>query len=527
MAGERILIADDEEGVLEVAQLALELSGYQVTTANSGWRAIEHATRSRYHLLLTDIKMPEMDGFELFQRVRQVDAEIIGVVMTGYGTLEMALQALRRGFGDFVPKPFTPDQLADTVARALETERLRRENTRLKALIPLFELSRVFMSEPDLETLLERVVRTGLAETGAARAELMLLNAAQGFEVAAQTGDEGEYGDGWRNVAEYVLRTGKPLVVDANDAGTIPVPEIGLPEGYSVLAAPLFTNKERALGALVLGKPATDEPFAQGDAELLNVLAGQAAVAIENAQLFAEREAAYQELQTLDSLKSEFISIAAHELRTPLSIVLGYAEILETETEGEAREFVGIIVENALRLRGIMDHMTDLRYLEQKQAKLRLSTIALPALIEERRRRAETPHAERAVKVTTEVAAEVSTIVADAEKLGLVLESLLSNAYKFSSPGSTIDIRAEACDDEVVISVRDEGPGIPIAEQPKVWTRFYQVADSLTRHYGGIGVGLAIVKGLVELHGGRVWVESEEGEGSTFSFAIPRKVLEQ
>jgi len=181
LADERILIADDEPDVRALARYALEADGYDVTTVNDGLEAVERARAESFTLLLTDLKMPRMGGLESFETIRAFDPDIIGVVMTGFGTMKMAIEALKLGFDDFVIKPFSPTELAKSVGRSMAQARLRQENARLKALVPLFEISRSFMADHDLGTLLTQITTTAVAETKAVAGVLLGYDSDEGY----------------------------------------------------------------------------------------------------------------------------------------------------------------------------------------------------------------------------------------------------------------------------------------------------------------------------------------------------------
>jgi len=253
------------------------------------------------------------------------------------------------------------------------------------------------------------------------------------------------------------------------------------------------------------------------------VLSGQAAIAIENARLFEEIQHAYQGLQKLDHMKSEFINIAAHELRTPLGILLGYATILQEKAEGEVQEQLEIIVRNAMRLRSLIDDMLNLSHLEMGKPQIKLERIALRHIIDESVRDLSPLAESKGQNIEIKLSEDLPPIAADRQKLGLILANLLSNAVKFTPEGGRITVEAKSNEHEIWVSVSDTGIGIPPEEQEMIFERFYQVGDSLTRKQGGIGLGLAIAKGIVELCGGRIWVESQVGRGSTFTFSILRQ----
>jgi signal transduction histidine kinase/ActR/RegA family two-component response regulator len=523
---ERILIADDEPYVLELCQRILIADGYEVESASDGGMAIEKAEGKHFDLLLVDIKMPGLSGLETAQAIKEFDPEIVCVTMTGHGTMDIAIQALKLGIDEFVIKPFTPDELSMAISRGLEKERLRRENARLKALIPLFELSRVFMSIVDLDELLHNVVQVACQETRSdwvalllwdEQRRVLLTRALVGFP--SEGASFGEIEGGWE-IATSVMRSGKQLVLqDRSGPFAVFMERIGV---HSLVIGPLVVKK-KAIGVLVLAKVALGDSFASGDVELLSVLSGQAAIAIENARLFEEIQHAYRELQMLDHMKSEFINIAAHELRTPLGILLGYATLLQENAEGEDQEHLDIIVRNAMRLRALTDDMLNLRSLEMGKSQIELEQVILRHVIDEAVEDLGPLAESRGQSIEIKLPGGFPSIIADQQKLGLILVNLLSNAIKFTPDGGRITVEAKSGEQEVWVSVSDTGVGIPPEEYERIFDRFYQVEDSLRRRQGGIGLGLAIAKGLVELCGGRIWVESQVGRGSTFTFTIPQR----
>jgi signal transduction histidine kinase len=292
-----------------------------------------------------------------------------------------------------------------------------------------------------------------------------------------------------------------------------------------LVGLPFVANEGQSLGALILGKRAA--PFAASDSEFLQVLGGQAAIGIENAHLFRKIQQAYDELKKLDHLKSEFINIAAHELRTPLSILLGYASVMQDEADQTDRARLDVIVRNATRLSILVDDMLNLNYLETGQAQIRIDEVSLQEVFQEAILDVGDMAKEKTVNIEINIPGNFPLMLTDRQKLDLIVMHLLSNAIKYSPPSGLVSIEASLNGDKAVIAVRDRGIGIPLEEQDKIFERFYQVEDSLTRQYGGIGLGLAIVKRLVELCQGRIWVESQMGKGSTFTFELPLELSEQ
>jgi len=531
VGSERILIAEDEPDVRTLARYALESEGYEIVTVSNGLQAVEQARTKPFALLLTDLKMPGLGGLESFRAIRAFDPDIIGVVMTGFGTMKMAIEALKLGFDEFVIKPFSPTELVQAVNRALSQARLRRENARLKALVPLFEISRSFMEDINLSTLLNQILTTAVDDTNAQAGLLLVYDAEEHMlTLGANKGTTESANDLYMPVPDVerdpVLRSRETtLWHPADDRELASYRALFPPEvGAGYLLSHALWGKGKLVGLILLAKSRSRTPFTTGDIELTTVLAGQATAAIENAQLFAELREAYRELAEIDHLKSEFINIVAHELRTPLALVLGYLNILEEHVTGdEGEEYLQIITQNAMRLRTIVDDMMDLRYLERKEATLSLSTVPLKEVIETAVM-AFAPLAEdKHQQLSTDVPDDLAQIQADRHKLELILGNLLSNAIKFTPENGAVSVSARRDGEDVLIAVHDTGPGLSMPERERIFDRFYQVEESLTRRHGGLGLGLSIVRGLVELHGGRIWVESTPGEGSEFCFTIPAR----
>jgi CheY-like chemotaxis protein len=368
MPGERILVADDEEDILDLCHRILAADGCKVSIANNGQEAIDAISTQAFDLLLTDVNMPGLTGLEASQVVKQINPNVIIVVMTAFATKETAIEALKLGVDEFVVKPFSPDELSLAVEKALEKERLRRENSRLQAMIPLFELNKLFMGQLTLSVLLPEVLAIAQREVKADFAGLFLMEEAgnltfHGRNHLDETSDQALRSVG-QSLAEEALLSQEPVTLGGPD----PADRIGPVEtlaDWSVIVNPLVA-KETSVGALMVAKRRAS--FAPSDGDFLAVLSSQVAIAIENARLFAEVQQAYEDLKVLDHMKSEFINIAAHELRTPLAILLGYASILGETTTGDEQNYVNIIIRNATRLRALIDDMLNMGYIETGKA---------------------------------------------------------------------------------------------------------------------------------------------------------------
>jgi two-component system sensor histidine kinase VicK len=200
---------------------------------------------------------------------------------------------------------------------------------------------------------------------------------------------------------------------------------------------------------------------------------------------------------------------------------LGYASLLKDETGGTAAKKVEMVVQSALRLRGLIEDMVNLRHVESRQADLNLEVISIQDVIEAVCADCRSLATAKGQTALLNLPSEPLQVKADPAKITLVLNNLLTNAIKFTPNGGRIALNVEPHGDEIWVSVADSGIGIPSADLERIFERFYQVEPHLTRRQGGMGLGLPIAKGMVELHGGRIWAESIERKGSRFTFTLP------
>ncbi len=519
MAKEKIIIVDDEPDVLDLCKRVLETRGYHVTIVHDGHKVIDYAQKEHFDLLLTDIRMPNISGLEVAQIVKKFAPNIICVTMTGFSTMDTAIEALKLGIDEFVLKPFTPDELLTSISKALEKERLRKENFRLRSLIPLFELNKTLMGTVEVDKVLQQLLGIAQRETKADFACLYIFHEGQIVSHFCQDDDlAGQYQVVSREVAQYILENSRQMVLSKIN-GLLPQQSwLQQLEAQYLIATPL-KSKEATLGALILTR--TNSNFAVGDTDFLTVLTGQAGIALENARLFTKIQEAYAELKQLDHLKSEFINIAAHELRTPLAILTGYASMLEEDLEGSQHDYMTVISRNAFRLSTIIDDILKLHSLETGIVVLSQESVNLPEAVQEAIGDLSLWIEQKNLTVQVEIPADFPQMTADAPKLHLILINLLDNAVKFTPSGHQITLKAQTKAENALVTITNTGISVPPKELGKIFNRFYQVEKSLTREHGGIGLGLAIVKGMVGVCGGEIYAESIEGESTTFTFTLP------
>jgi signal transduction histidine kinase len=245
----------------------------------------------------------------------------------------------------------------------------------------------------------------------------------------------------------------------------------------------------------------------------------------ENVALREELERARSKLRHLEESKRSFVALAAHELRTPLTILFGYAKLMGDGSESEAREYAGIIATYSWQLKNTVDSIITLQQIDTGELGLDLRALPLGEIIDNAVASRQREISEKALEIQSDLESGLY-VQADRERLLLVFGQLLANSIKYTPHAGTIAIEARAKQASIQVSLRDNGIGIPAEELPHVFERFYQSSNPLTRQHSGIGLGLAVAKEIVELHGGRIGVESRPSQGSTFYFSLPRAAVQ-
>jgi signal transduction histidine kinase len=531
----RILIVDDEPYMCDICARTLQRGGYDIV-ATSDTQVAVRALRSdgRFDLLLTDIKMPTMSGLDLAHLAREHNPTIAIIIMTGFATMENIQQSVQSGIADFLSKPFELEHLRLAVDQALHKRSILQDNLRLQAIARLLESSQALSATLELTEVANILLRVSLEQSDCRAGFLMLRDEHGAPAAVVPSAVGGELFDAGRQLAARAIEQRQTVL--SRDVACCTVDGDELREA---LAVPLRAQGQ-INGVLLL---CDDRPDAlrPGIQESVALLANHAGAALRNAVLYGELDKAYQRVQDLDRLKSEFISIASHELRTPLSIVLGYTMMVRDQSENEKRLYLDRVMESAQRIKDIVDDMVSLRHLDTGEAQFALEPMVIQDVIRTVVERTQPSAGARKQTIEMVLPEQPLQFTCDREKVLLVLGHLLSNAVRFTPNGGRISVhaslqpadltgggshrklppRAGATHEWVVIAVQDNGIGIPEHEQPRIFERFYQVASSLTRDHGGTGLGLALVRELVSMLDGAVWVTSKEGEGSTFSFALP------
>jgi signal transduction histidine kinase len=394
----KVLVVDDEESVVVTIKAILQLDGYNVATTTSGKEAREMVRKVEYDLVLTDLRLEDGDGLDVLRAVRESYPETVTIMLTGYASLESAIQALRAGAYDYLVKPSEVEELRATVARGIERRRLGQE-LRLRV------------------------------------AELAALN-----DSLQQRIDEAT----------------------------------------------------------------------------------------------AELKERYEQLKELDKMKSQFLSIASHELKTPITAMSGFLQVALRRVrrlgQGEAAapvaeglrsitEQLEVVYRQTGKLARLVDELLDVSRIQTGRIEFRYGDVDLSELANEVATRMQLTTTTHEISVRRDSA---NVVTADRDHLEQVLNNLLTNAIKYSPSGGTITIDVRPDDSGVRLSVTDQGIGIPEKELEAIFGLFYRSPDRAARDAAGMGLGLFISKEIVVRHGGRIWAESGGVKGSTLNVVIPR-----
>jgi signal transduction histidine kinase/DNA-binding response OmpR family regulator len=589
-----ILLVDDHSENLLALEAMLEPLGQNLVRARSGSEALKALLRQDFAVILLDVQMPGMDGFETAEliRARERSADTPIIFLTAISTSDRHIsRGYEVGAVDYLLKPIVPEILLSKVAVFVDmcrkTDKIERQAGELEATIKALEyqIDERMRTEAELRRArdeLEARVRERTADLSTANEALRFL--AEASRVLSESLD-------YRERLTAVARMAIPLICDwcaidiVDDNGAIErlafaardpnkeelehevqrryppdprtphgAPQVlrtRQPEVYttipdellrasardeahlallratdlkSFMSVPLEA-RGRVLGAITFAASESNRSYAQADLQLAEDLARRIAVAVDNARL-------YQAAQESIRLRDIFLSVAAHELRTPLTSLLGYTELVERRllrnnqlVERDQRA-LRTVIDQASRLNKMVTSLLDISRLQLGQLNIEPAPLDLRAL------------AERLVREVRPILSEHTLVYAgpdepvmingDELRLEQAMQNLIQNAVKYSPEGGTVEVRvsqrnaqASEGDSQALVAVTDHGIGIPHEAIPQLFTRFYRAPNVDPQHISGLGVGLYVVKQIVELHGGTVDVESNVGAGSTFTLAFP------
>lgn len=393
----------------------------------------------------------------------------------------------------------------------------------------LLEVVRGLTTSPDLNAFLQSVISEASELTNSELASILEYDevadelrflAVQWFDREA-LGSVGVPLEG--SAAGWVFRKRQPLIIQdarADKRHFKTVDRVTKHQTHSLVAVPLMVNGE-VIGVLEALNKKDNAHYTEEDLAILETLAALAAQMVRNAALDRKIRATKIELAELERLKSDFIAITSHELRTPLGLILGHATFLKEMGAVEHVDQLDTIIRNATKLKEIVENLSDVDNVSNGAARIRNSKVSMSKIVEDAILTFQDEAKSRNITLQAEMAKSPFFVDADGTKISIVVSNLVKNALQFTDSGGQVTIAVGEDTGYLKVSVSDDGIGIPARDLPRVFDRFFQVEEHLTRRHGGMGLGLAVAKSMVELHGGRIWAESQEGKGSTLTFLLP------
>lgn len=531
----KILVVDDSPSILEIIKDTLTPE-YEVITARNGMDAVELAQKALPDLIIMDVVMPGMSGIEATGSIKRNDLtrSIPVLVLTSRTGSKEMVSALDAGADDFVEKSFNIEVLKARVRSHLRAkshfdslEQLRRDQE------IILDVTRETTSTLNILTVLHTVTRKIAHHLCLSRCSVVLVDEEKGHGLVMASSDAPDIGGRCIYLAQYpeitkVMETMKTLVID--DVSTDPLMANVKGLHYKSLMVVPIIFRDEVIGTMLLRASKERGGFSKREADLSRMIANSAANAIKNAFLYEgleekkqEIEKANEKLKELDSLKSNFLAMAAHELRSPLGVINGYLEMILEGVAGplspKAKTFLSMALESGTALTRTVEEILDISTIESGKLSLNLKQWDIVKRIDRVLKFMGKAIEEKGIKLSVPSEQKGIKAVFDGEKIEQVLINLLSNSVKFTPANGEITMDIEEGDSDVVVTVTDTGCGIPEDDLDKVFDEFY-TGQSREK---GTGLGLSICKRLVEMHGGRIWVESKEGEGSSFHFTLPRK----
>lgn len=638
MAGERILLVEDTPELRShLADDVLRPAGYDVITAQDGAEGFTLARDLEPDAIVSGYEMPRVNGLSMLEALRETGVQVPFILMTAEGSEALAVRALRMGVSDYLIKPFHDSELLQALQNALRrhwTRRItdqvpeqllqanRQLEQRLRELDTLVTIGKRVTGQLDLAQVLAQVVQAAVEVTGAESGSLMLVEPATNelYQVAS-TGEAQDAGASLRlpvadSLAGRVVQTQQPLVLAGDELQKIKTSYL-----FRALAYVPLLLKNRVIGVLGVSTRQEIRPFEQHTIRLLGVLADFAAIAIENARLYAATEKERDTLNTilrdtedsiivvdddgkvlfvnpaacrtfnlsashaqgrplaevldhrevvelfdkearsgrsrrteialsdgrylhaqltilrgvgrvvvmqdithlkeLDRIKSDFVTTVSHDLRSPLTSILGYIELVRRAGPLNAQQqmFLERIVSSVQSITSLISDLLELGKIEAGFDEDR-EPVSLAKVFREAIEALRPSWEAKRHTIQVRLPNDVPCVLGNPLRLRQVANNLLENAIKYTPDGGQIRVMLETESDFQVLRVADTGIGIAQKDLPYIFDKFYR-ADEAIEHFDGTGLGLSIVKGIVERHNGRIWVDSQVGQGTTFTIMLP------
>jgi signal transduction histidine kinase len=519
-----VFVVDDEPGIAMLCKRLLTRAGYKVETQTDPRKAIDYLLENTIDLLLVDIRMPGVDGFEVIQHAQRLQPDAAMLIMTGHGTVETAIRALRQGVDGLILKPFgQADELIDAVKLALADSRQKHDAARTQALRPLFSVTESLLSETRREPLLELIINAVCEHLQCMHAACYLKNPETGnYSMLISRGTV--LPSARQDLIAATGASAVPLMINTNGPGDAHLK--ALLSDLRLGAAILIPIQRPNFGmVLFAARDRNISPFRESDLELFQILARQAAAALENARLYAEQLDYVRKVEDSQKalLQAEKMATAgrlsasiAHEVNNPLQAV-----------------------QNCLHLAGREDLPAENRreYFDLARAELERLIVTVRRMLDFYRPGAASPEpvdlieilkyilnlmskqlTEADINIKLDLPESLPPVVAVGSQIQQVFINLILNAADAMPAGGNLEISARRFENGIEILFQDQGRGIPLAQQSNIFEPFFSTKD------GGTGLGLTVSYNIITANGGTLELINKPGAGACFRIFLPRGI---
>ncbi len=542
----RILIVENDPIISNlIARQALGNQGFDIKIETEAASAIRQAMTFSPDVVIANIELPGLSGKDLMVALASQNVQIPVIMIAGQGQEKDVIQAFRVGASDHVGSPIREAEVVSAVERALKTVRARKErqklsrqlestnqelNQRVNELTTIFGVGKAVTSITDQKKLFDEVIKGAVSITQAdygwllimkERTNEFILRAQVNLPKSLLANMDKPWDDG---ISSLVARSGEPFSIFGDSFEQFMLSSLG----KSALVVPVKIQRQTVALLVVMRKPAKE--FSASDHAMLEAVSDYAAISLVNARLFRALDERAAQLQTdvdrskgSEQVKEEIIQNVRNELKKTMETAKEYIDLLVGDQgknfSKEQKDALLITQQKLARVEEIVEVM-NLMY--ETAAPKEVKRLFLNDLLTEAYVTAKTQADQEKIMLLPDLPPEKVYISGDYKQISMVFDALLSNAIKFSSKESEVSLRLRRTPENLAhVSIADQGIGISKKNLDKVFTRFYQIKGSQTNKNGGIGIGLALVKEIIESHGGKVWVESKLEQGSIFHFTLP------
>jgi signal transduction histidine kinase len=512
-----VLVVDDEPGIALLCKRLLTRGGYLVTALTDPREAVEWLKANPADVLLVDIRMPEVDGFEVIGHARRLQTDLAILIMTGFGTVETAIHALREGVDGLLLKPFqNGNELVQSVKQAVTEHQQRRDAARINALRPLFTITASLLSETRRDSLLDLILNAVLGQLRCEHAALYQYSPGDGRFILL--------GGRGKHLTEFLIQAdagGVPLWMNARGPGEAEVQARLVKAGFgAVMFVPAVSPSSR--NVLFAGRGPDGASFNEADLEMFQILARQAVIALENARLYEEQRAYTRQIEESQNalLQSEKMAAVgrlsasiAHEVNNPLQSVQNCLHLAGRDdlTEEKRREYFELARMELERLSLTVQRMLDF----YRPGSLQRESVDIGELLDYVLSLMKKQLAERGIRVQRDVPSTRLSITGVESQIQQVLINLVLNSFDAMPEGGELIITARRVEGGAEILLQDSGPGIPLDRQKSIFEPFFSTKDN------GTGLGLTVSYNIASAHGGTLELIPDRGRGACFRLFLP------